>query len=264
VATPVLRVQNLKKTYGNEVEALKGVDITLNQGEFVVIIGPSGAGKSTLMRCINLLVKPTEGEVHLNDARIDTAKGKALRNVRSQIGMIFQHYNLIGRTNVLKNVLYGLLGQMSIFESLMNQYQEKDRKRAIELLNEVGLEDKVYQRADELSGGQKQRVGICRALIQSPALMLADEPIASLDPKSADVVMQSLREVAQKNQLSVLVNLHQVDYAKRFATRIIGLKKGEIVFNDRPDQLTQSMIDLIYEGKEEMQFLSQEIASHPS
>ncbi len=264
MATPVLRVQNLKKTYGNEVEALKGVDITLNQGEFVVIIGPSGAGKSTLMRCINLLVKPTEGEVHLNDARIDTAKGKALRNVRSQIGMIFQHYNLIGRTNVLKNVLYGLLGQMSIFESLMNQYQEKDRKRAIELLNEVGLEDKVYQRADELSGGQKQRVGICRALIQSPALMLADEPIASLDPKSADVVMQSLREVAQKNQLSVLVNLHQVDYAKRFATRIIGLKKGEIVFNDRPDQLTQSMIDLIYEGKEEMQFLSQEIASHPS
>jgi len=264
VATPVLRVQNLKKTYGNEVEALKGVDITLNQGEFVVIIGPSGAGKSTLMRCINLLVKPTEGEVHLNDARIDTAKGKALRNVRSQIGMIFQHYNLIGRTNVLKNVLYGLLGQMSIFESLMNQYQEKNRKRAIELLNEVGLEDKVYQRADELSGGQKQRVGICRALIQSPALMLADEPIASLDPKSADVVMQSLREVAQKNQLSVLVNLHQVDYAKRFATRIIGLKKGEIVFNDRPDQLTQSMIDLIYEGKEEMQFLSQEIASHPS
>ena len=264
MATPVLRVQNLKKTYGNQVEALKGVDITLNQGEFVVIIGPSGAGKSTLMRCINLLVKPTEGEVHLNDARIDTAKGKSLREVRSQIGMIFQHYNLIGRTNVLKNVLYGLLGQMSIFESLTNQYQEKDRKRAIELLREVGLEEKVYQRADELSGGQKQRVGICRALIQSPALMLADEPIASLDPKSADVVMQSLKDVAQKNQLSVLVNLHQVEYAKRFATRIIGLKKGEIVFNDRPEKLTQSMIDLIYEGKEEMQFLTQEIASNPS
>ena len=264
MATPVLRVQNLKKTYGNQVEALKGVDITLNQGEFVVIIGPSGAGKSTLMRCINLLVKPTEGEVHLNDARIDTAKGKSLREVRSQIGMIFQHYNLIGRTNVLKNVLYGLLGQMSIFESLTNQYQEKDRKRAIELLSEVGLEEKVYQRADELSGGQKQRVGICRALIQSPALMLADEPIASLDPKSADVVMQSLKDVAQKNQLSVLVNLHQVEYAKRFATRIIGLKKGEIVFNDRPEKLTQSMIDLIYEGKEEMQFLTQEIASNPS
>jgi len=257
MAHPVLRVENLKKTYGNHVEALKGIDLSLNQGEFVVVIGPSGAGKSTLMRCINQLVKPSDGEIYLNESRIDNVKGKALREVRSQIGMIFQHYNLIGRTNVLKNVLYGLLGQMSIVESLTNRYADEDRKRAIALLNEVGLDEKIYQRADELSGGQKQRVGICRALIQSPALMLADEPIASLDPKSADIVMQSLKDIAQKNQLSVLVNLHQVDYAKRFATRIIGLKKGEIVFNDTPDQLTQSMIDQIYEGKEEMQFLAQ-------
>lgn len=255
----ILRVDNLKKTYGNRVVALKGISLDLYEGEFVVVIGPSGAGKSTLMRCINQLVQPSSGTIYLKDKRIDNVKGKALRKVRSQIGMIFQHYNLVGRTNVLKNVLYGLLGQMNVLQSVTNQYSEESRQKAIQVLNEVGLEDKIYQRADELSGGQKQRVGICRALIQEPALMLADEPIASLDPKSADVVMQSLHDIAQKNQLSVLVNLHQVDYALRYASRIIGLKNGEIVFNDGPEKLTQSMIDKIYEGKEDMQFLTQAV-----
>lgn len=260
MSEPILHVKHLKKTYGNNVVALKGIDLELFEGEFVVVIGPSGAGKSTLMRCINQLVKPSSGEIHLKESRIDTLKGQPLRGVRSQIGMIFQHYNLVGRTNVLKNVLYGLLGQMNIFESITNQYSEESRKAAIQLLNEVGLEDKIYQRADELSGGQKQRVGICRALIQDPVLMLADEPIASLDPKSADIVMQSLHDIAQKKQLSVLVNLHQVDYAVRYASRIIGLKNGKIVFNDVPEKLSQAMIDMIYEGKEEMQFLTQSVS----
>lgn len=244
----ILEIKQLKKTYGKSVVALRGVDLKVSEGEFVVVLGPSGAGKSTLMRCINKLVKPTSGEIYLDGQRIDHLRGKSLMQARANISMVFQHYNLIDRTNVLKNVLYGRLGSMSLFDSVFNRFTAEQRDTAVSLLKNVGLEQKIYARADELSGGQKQRVGICRALIQAPRLLLADEPIASLDPKSSDIVMKTLFEMSQKHQLSAVVNLHQVDYALKYATRIVGLKNGVVVFDDLPEKLTQAIVDSIYES----------------
>ncbi len=174
--------------------------------------------------------------------------------------MIFQHYNLVDRTNVLKNVLHGRLGYMSIYKSLFNMYPDEDREKAVELLEKVGIKDQMYKRSDELSGGQKQRVGICRALLQEPKILLADEPIASLDPKSAKVVMDSLYDITREKRLTVIVNLHQVDFARQYATRVIGLKKGKLVFDGTPEELTDEIVSNIYEGKEEQMTLKGSVA----
>jgi phosphonate transport system ATP-binding protein len=164
--------------------------------------------------------------------------------------MIFQHYNLIGRTNVIKNILHGRLGHMSFFQSLLGLYPDSDRERAFSLLEEVGLADQVYKRADALSGGQMQRVGICRALMQEPKILLADEPIASLDPKSAEIVMDQLKRMAEDRGICCIVNLHQVDFARRYASRIIGIKQGALVFDGSPELFTQDVARSLYEGKE--------------
>lgn len=246
----LLRLENVEKTYGKSTHALRGVSTTFYKGEFVVIIGPSGAGKSTFIRCINRMIDTSEGEVIFDGIHVETLKGKKIREVRSQIGMIFQHYNLIERTNVLKNVLHGRLGQMNFFDSLLGRFSQTDRIEAYELLKQVGLEEQIYKRADELSGGQMQRVGICRALVQHPKLLLADEPIASLDPNSANIVMETLRQMTQDRGLTCIVNLHQVDFAKKYATRIIGIKDGLIVFDGKPETLSDEIIADIYLGKE--------------
>ncbi|MFV0467038.1 MAG: phosphonate ABC transporter ATP-binding protein [Lachnospiraceae bacterium] len=255
----LLEIKDLKKHYGS-VRALDGVDCTIEKGEFVVVIGPSGAGKSTFIRCINRLIDPTSGEIRFNGDRIEKIRGEKLRNTRRKIGMIFQHYNLVDRTNVLKNVLHGRLGYMPPLKSLFQLYDRDDRKHAVELLERVGIKDQMYKRADELSGGQKQRVGICRALIQDPQILLADEPIASLDPKSAKVVMDTLYQITREKGLSVVVNLHQVDFAKTYATRIIGLKNGKKIFDGKPEELTEEMIHIIYEGKEDQMKLKESVA----
>lgn len=247
---PLLSIKNLVKVYGQEIRALNGISLDFYSGEFIVVIGPSGAGKSTFIRCINRLVEPTEGEVVFEGEHLEKANGRKLRNGRSKIGMIFQHYNLIGRTNVIKNVLHGRLYSTPIYKSLFGLFSHEDKKEAVELLKKVGLQEQMYKRADELSGGQMQRVGICRALLQRPKLLLADEPIASLDPMSANIVMQQLHSISLEKNLTCIVNLHQVDYAKKFATRIIGIKQGKVVFDGDPAQLSEKMIQTIYERKE--------------
>jgi len=247
----ILRIQNLKKSYvvGNFV--LKGLNADISEGEFVVVIGPSGAGKSTLIRCINKMIDFTEGELYFDNAPVSKLSGGKLRNLRAKIGMIFQHYNLIGRTNVIKNVLHGKLGQVSFFKSALGLYSQEEKEEAYELLKTVGLEEYIYKRANELSGGQMQRVGICRAMMQNPKLLLADEPIASLDPRSAELVMDLIHTMITRRNLTCIMNLHQVDFAKRYATRIIGIKKGEIVYDGPPEFLSDKLIANIYEGKED-------------
>ncbi len=248
---PLLKIRNLKKSYDEQTMALKGISIDFYPGEYVVVIGPSGSGKSTFIRCINRMIDPTEGTIEFEGQAVEKLKGKKLRVVRAKIGMIFQNYNLVGRTNVIKNVMHGRLGQMPLWKSVLGLYVEEDKREAMELLKQVGLSEQVYKRADALSGGQMQRVGICRALLQHPKILLADEPIASLDPKSADIVMDQLHEITTKRGLTCIVNLHQVDYAKRYATRIVGIKSGQIVYDGSPEDLTDEIIADIYAGKEE-------------
>lgn len=247
---PLLSVKNLVKVYGKETRALNGISLDFYPGEFIVVIGPSGAGKSTFIRCINRLVDPTEGEIIFDGQHLEKLSGQKLRKERSKIGMIFQHYNLVGRTNVIKNVLHGQLSNTPLYKSVLGLYNERDKQEAVELLKKVGLEEQIYKRADALSGGQMQRVGICRAILQRPKLLLADEPIASLDPLSANIVMQQLHDISSEKNLTCIVNLHQVDFAKKYASRIIGIKNGMVIYDGSPSQLTEEIVRDIYEGKE--------------
>ncbi|MFC0215428.1 phosphonate ABC transporter ATP-binding protein [Paenibacillus chartarius] len=248
--TNLLTIRNLKKQYSSSTTALDIDHLQVKEREFIAVIGPSGAGKSTLLRSINRLVETTEGSIEFLGCRVDQARAKELRKVRSQIGMIFQHYNLVNRLSVLENVLHGRLGYMSSWAGVFNRYSESDRQEAIALLHKVGLENEVYKRADELSGGQMQRVGVCRALAQKPQLILADEPIASLDPRSSTVVMDAIHRNCTEQGIACLVNLHQVEVAKRYASRIIGIKGGKILFDGPPEALTEERASHIYEGKE--------------
>jgi len=249
---PILTIRNLKKTYDGKKFVLHGLDVAINQGELVAVVGPSGAGKSTLIRCINRIVQPTSGEVIFDETHVETACGRQLRQMRSRIGMIFQHYNLITRTNVKKNVLHGRLGEIPFYRSILGLYHKADKLEAENLLTSVGLSSHMHQKAGTLSGGQMQRVGICRALMQRPKLLLADEPIASLDPESATTVMEHIQNATKERGLACIVNLHQVDFAKKFATRIIGMKHGNIVFDGRPDELTDEIVSYIYEADDDI------------
>ena len=251
----ILEIKNLKKTYDKKTYALNDVSFSIDQSEFVVIIGPSGAGKSTLIRSINGLVQPTAGQVVFDGKNVEKAKGTQLKKIRRDIGMIFQHYNLIGPVTVTKNLLHGRLGHTPYIKSLFGLYSKEEKEQAISLLKTVGLSDHANKKASMLSGGQMQRVGICRALMQNPKLLLADEPIASLDPTSAKHVMDYMKNAvtdrAADRGLSCVCNLHQVDFAKKYATRIIGMKNGKIVFDDTPEKLTDQLISFIYEDEGE-------------
>lgn len=247
----LLRVDGIKKQYGSGTLALKGVSFDMQEGEFITIIGSSGSGKSTLLRCINQLNRQTEGSILFKGTPVETLGGRKLKKVRREIGMIFQHYNLINRLTVIQNVLHGRLGYMSDFHGVFDLYSRDDRWKAYTILQRVGLADHIHKRADQLSGGQKQRVGISRALAQEPSLILADEPIASLDPVSSAIVMDYLYKICREDGISAIVSLHQVDFALKYATRIIGIKKGLIVFDGKPTELTTSRIEEIYDGKTE-------------
>lgn len=241
----LLSIRGLRKSYGS-FEAIKGVDIDFYPGEFVVLIGSSGAGKSTFVRCINRMIDPNAGEITVDGVHMEALRGTALRRQRARIGMIFQHYNLIGRVNVIKNIMHGLLGQTSFIKSLFGIYPEEEKRKALDLLEEVGLSEQMYKRADALSGGQMQRVGICRAIMQNPKLLLADEPIASLDPKSSETVMDCLKRITEQRGLCCIVNLHQVEFARQYADRIVGIKDGRVVFDGKPEQLTEEKVQEIY------------------
>lgn len=246
----VLQARNLSKTYGGSTLALRDISFDLRKGEMVCVIGPSGAGKSTLLRCINRMIEADKGSSLLFDGKEITAlRKKELAQVRREIGMIFQHYNLVYRLSALENVLHGRMGYYSTFAGAFSLYKKEDVERAVELLGMLGLEERVYFRCANLSGGQKQRVGIARALIQDPKLILCDEPIASLDPQSSKVIMEYLKGVSAEMGIPCLVNLHQVDVAKFYADRIIGMKKGAIVFDGSVEELTDERIEDIYGAK---------------
>ena len=242
----ILRTAGLTKAYGDGFMALADITMDIRKGEFVTVIGASGAGKSTLLRCINRLIDPTGGRVEFNGREMMSLGKKELRQARRRIAMIFQHYNLVSRMSAVENVLHGRLGYKSTLAGCVGLYAEEEKRLAFSALEQMGMADFAYSRADQLSGGQKQRVGIARALVQEPLLMLCDEPIASLDPKSSRTVMERLRWVCSELGIACLVNLHQVDYALEFSDRIIGLKKGRKVFDGTPDQLTEEAIRSIY------------------
>lgn len=243
---PILELKNVSKIYNGSTKALSNVSFKVEEGEFISIIGPSGAGKSTLLRCINRLIDVSEGNVVFDGEDITSIKGRKLRQIRTKTGMIFQHYNLVDRLSVVENILHGTLGRKSTFRGMIGSYTEDEKKYAFEIIDDLGLSDQAYKRCDELSGGQKQRAGIARVIMQSPKLILCDEPIASLDPKASKVIMDHLLDINRNKNITCIVNLHQVDVAVKYSSRIIGVLSGEIVFDGPPSELTQEMIHRIY------------------
>ena len=241
----LLEVRNLTKYY-KDVKALSNVSFSIDKGEFVAVIGPSGSGKTTMIRCINRLINSSSGTISYNKLDMLKLGKKNLRQARAKLGMIFQHYNLVNRLTVIENVLHGRLGYKSTMAGVFGIYTESEKRKAVEVLGLLGLEDFIYRRCDQLSGGQMQRVGIARALIQDPRMILCDEPISSLDPSSAKVIMDYLKKVQVEFGITILVNLHQVDVAKKYAKRILGFNSGEIVFDGPPSQLTRDIIYKIY------------------
>ncbi|MGF1505799.1 MAG: phosphonate ABC transporter ATP-binding protein [Anaerolineae bacterium] len=226
----MLEIKNLTKVYDTGTVALKDVTCTIPDGSFTVVIGLSGSGKSTMLRCINRLIDPTDGQIIFDGQDITAARGEELRKIRREIDMIFQHFNLVRRSTVLTNVLSGRLGYVNPAMSLFNRFPQEDRDRALEALEQVGLDDKAYTRADALSGGQQQRVGIARALMQRPKMILADEPVASLDPVLAHSIMEYLEKLNQEQGITILCSLHYLDLVQRYSTNVIGLRRGRLVY----------------------------------
>ncbi|MCI0393490.1 MAG: phosphonate ABC transporter ATP-binding protein [Chloroflexi bacterium] len=242
----MLRIHNLTKRYDDGTVALNDVSFEVPDGQFVAVIGLSGSGKSTLLRCINRLIEPTSGEIWWNDAQLSHVTGEELRRARRKIGMIFQHFNLVDRSPVLTNVLSGRLGYVNPIASVLGRFPDKDVQRAYASLERVGIRDKASNRADELSGGQRQRVGIARALMQEPELILADEPVASLDPALAHSIMRHLQQINQEDRITVLCSLHFLDLVQQYSTRAIALNKGRLVFDGKPEEIDDQRFRDIY------------------
>lgn len=227
----MLEVRNLTKIYDDGTVALRNVSFHVDDGEFLAIIGLSGSGKSTLLRCINRLIDPTEGSVSWDGVELTNLKGEQLRKVRRQIGMVFQQFNLVKRSSVLTNVLAGRLGYTSTWSSLsVGAFSKEDHKKAMQALDRLDITDQAHKRADELSGGQQQRVGVARALMQDPKMILADEPVASLDPVLAHSILRHIERLNQEDGITILCSLHYLDLVQRYATRVVGLRDGEIVY----------------------------------
>jgi len=248
-------IDNLTKVYERgQVVALKDLSFSVEKGEFLVVIGLSGSGKSTLLRCINRLIEPTSGSIRLGDVDITKLPASRMRRVRRGMGMIFQHFNLVSRSTVLTNVLTGRLGYTPTWRSMIGWFSKADHDLAMKNLERVGLVEKAYVRADELSGGQQQRVGIARALMQQPSLLLVDEPVSALDPATSNSIMQYFEEVNQQDGVTVLTSLHFLSLARRYGTRIIALKDGELVFDGDPSEIDDVRFKEIYgEDAEEVE-----------
>ena len=243
----ILKVENLNLTYQKgSPQVLFDISFSVSKSNFYAIIGPSGAGKSSLIRCINKLADANSGNVLFKGENITKLSGKKLRSVRRKIGMIFQEFNLIDRMSVIDNILTGRLGYMNTFTSLFRMFDKKDISRAIALIEKVGLGDFANKRVDQLSGGQRQRVGIARALMQEPEIMLVDEPTSSLDPKIAIEMMELIKGIAEELKIPVLCNIHNIDLAKQFANRILGLQDGKKKFDDTTDKLTHEVLQDLY------------------
>ncbi|GAP18032.1 phosphonate ABC transporter ATP-binding protein [Levilinea saccharolytica] len=242
----MLKVSKLKKVYDGGVQALENVSFEVPKGQFLAVIGLSGSGKSTLLRCINRLIEPTEGKIIFDGEDVTAASEDELRHIRRKIGMVFQHFNLVQRSSVLTNVLAGRLGYVNPVWSLFNRFPASDLEKAMRELDRVGIADKAKYRADELSGGQQQRVGIARAMMQEPHLVLADEPVASLDPVLAHSIMQYLEKINKEDGVTVLCSLHFLDLVHRYADRVIALNQGQLVFDGLPQEINDEKFKEIY------------------
>ncbi len=245
----MIQFEHVSKIYPEGTKGLDDVNLTINDGEFVCIIGLSGAGKSTLLRTINRMHDITSGTLLVNGKNVSQCQGKSLRELRRGIGMIFQSFNLVNRTTVYKNVLNGRIGYHNFFQVLFSLYSDKEKLLALKNLELMGILDKAYIRADRLSGGQQQRVALARALTQEPQIILADEPTASLDPLTSIQVLDDFKLINQKFGITIIANMHHVDLTKQYATRIIGIKAGKIVFDGKPQELTDEALETIYGRK---------------
>ncbi|MDH3636575.1 MAG: phosphonate ABC transporter ATP-binding protein [Gammaproteobacteria bacterium] len=244
----MVEVENLTKAYGNSLPAIRDISLSFKKGEFIVLLGPSGVGKSTLLRCLNFLVRPTSGAVRINGQELGQLNKKGLLKARHHIGMIFQEFNLVNRMSVLMNVMCGRLGTLSTWRALTYNFTAKDHEMAVRALVRAGLEDKelYLRRADTLSGGQKQRVAIARMLVQEPKVILADEPIASLDVIMRVQIMDLIRDIADRDGLTVIMSLHQLDIARSYSDRIIALADGQVTFDGPPSELDDAVIERVF------------------
>ena len=258
----ILEIKDLHKTYGDKTRVLRGINLQIEQGEFVCIIGLSGAGKSTLLRCVNRLIEASSGAILVpralsgisaDGAKVDVLRLNAeeLRLLRRKVGMVFQQFNIVKRLSVIENVLSGGLGYQPGLRSVLRIFSREEKRQALTNLDRVGLLDHAYKRADQLSGGEQQRVAIARTLMQQPAIILADEPVASLDPRLSRVVLDILKRVCREDAITALVSLHALELTREYADRIIGLKQGQIFFDGRPRDLTDAIVDSVYHGRDQ-------------
>lgn len=255
----MIEFKNVSKIYPGGFTALKNINLNIGEGEFIAIIGRSGAGKSTLIRTINKMIEINEGELTVNGLNVSDVKGADLRKFRRTIGMIFQQFNLVDRTTVLNNVLAGFVPELNIFQKLFGFYPREDKLKALEALRQVDILDKAYNRADQLSGGQQQRVALARTLAQKPSIILADEPVASLDPVTAKQVMDYFKKINKESNIAILINIHHVDLALEYAKRVIGIKDGEIVFDGPANLVNDEVLKNIYgDNLEEISFKEEE------
>lgn len=245
----MIKFDKVNKVYPNGLHALKNISLEIEQGEFVAIIGLSGAGKSTLLRTINRMHDITEGSLTVNGQEVNRLNGKDLRKFRRKIGMVFQSFNLVTRTSVIKNVLTSRVPDMPLWKAIIGLYSKEDKVKALEALDKVGILDKAYIRADQLSGGQQQRVALARTIAQNPEIILADEPVAALDPVTASQVMDDFKKINEELNISVLINIHHVDLALKYADRVIGIKAGEIVYDGPSNEVNDDVLTQIY-GRE--------------
>ena len=244
----MIEFKNVYKTYPNGFTALKNINLQIEQGEFVAIIGLSGAGKSTILRCINRMHDISKGELTVDGVEVDSLRGKELRRYRRKVGMIFQSFNLVTRSTAIKNVLTADVPDMPFFKVLFGIFSKEQKMHALESLDKVGILDKAYTRCDQLSGGQQQRVALARTLNQNPTIILADEPVAALDPVTAHQVMADFKRINEEMNITILINIHHVDLALGYAQRVVGIRAGEIVYDGPASEVTQEILDSIYNG----------------
>ena len=257
----MIEFMNVQKTYPNGTTALSNINLKIEQGEFVAVIGLSGAGKSTLIRCINRMHDITDGQLLVDHVDVSKLRGKQIRRFRRRIGMIFQSFNLVNRISVIKNVLVSFVPDLSIWRKLTGIFTKEQKLLALEALDKVGILDKAYIRVDQLSGGQQQRVALARTLAQNPDIILADEPIASLDPVTSRMVMEDFRRINQTMNISVIMNIHHVEIALEYANRIIGVREGEIVFDGAPTEVSEQILNNIYGNVSDAEEKNEEVAS---